>query len=354
MSSPDSILVVRLSSFGDVLLTIPAVKALREHYPRARLTWLVEGSVGELLSHQGFIDEVIRFPRGSIQGSMKRGNLSRATQEMGVFLKKLRSGKYDLIIDFHGIIKSALFSRLVRGKRMIGFGKTVAKEKRHLFYNENVENEDKRLHKVERNMLIPRYLGIESVIPEVQLEAPSDAASYIDQFIARERIASPVFAINPFSSKGSRFKRWDIERYGELIRRITSNGFGKAIILWGPGEKQEAKRLREFAGEGTFLSCPTDVPQLLALLRRVDMYIGGDTGMMHLAALAGIPVLAIFGPTDHKINGPYGTIHRIIRKELPCSPCKNKDCRERRCLRDISVDEVIEAVLEIHKKTKGN
>jgi len=354
MPSPDSILAIRLSSFGDVLMTIPAVKALKEYYPSARLTWLVEGSVGELLSHQAFIDEVIHFPRGSIQGSIKSGNLSRATKEMGIFLKKLRGGEYDLIIDFHGIIKSALFSKLVKGKRTIGFGKTVAKEKSHLFYDENVENESKRLHKVERNMLIPYRLGADSVIPEVRLEAPPDAVSYIDQFFTRERISSPVFAINPFSSKGSRFKRWDMERYGELIRRITGDNLGKAIILWGPGEKGEAKRLKEIAGEEAFLSCPTDVPQLLALLGRVDMYIGGDTGMMHLAALAGTPVLAIFGPTDHKINGPYGPSHRIIRKDLPCSPCKNKDCQERRCLKEITVDEVFKAALDLHKKNERN
>jgi heptosyltransferase I len=354
MSSPSSILAIRLSSFGDVLMTIPAVKALREHYPRARLTWLVEGSVGELLSHQGFIDEVIHFPRGTIQSSMKRGNLSRATKEMGIFLKKLRGEEYDLIIDFHGIIKSALFSKLVKGKRTIGFGKTVAKEKSHLFYDENVENENKRLHKVERNMLIPRHLGIDSDIPEIQLEAPPDAASYVEQFFTQERISSPAFVINPFSSKGSRFKRWDMDRYGELIRRITGDNLGKAIILWGPGEKGEAKRLKEISGEEAFLSCPTDVPQLLALLSRVAMYIGGDTGMMHLAALAGTPVLAIFGPTDHKVNGPYGPVHRIIRKDLPCSPCKNKDCQERRCLQEITVDEVFTTVLEMHKKNERN
>lgn len=277
-----------------------------------------------------------------------------ATKEMGIFLKKLRSGEYDLIIDFHGIIKSALFSKFVKGKRTIGFGKTVAKEKSHFFYGERVENQNKRLHKVERNMLIPSYLGTGNAIPEVKLEPPPDAELYIDQFFAREKIAPPVFAINPFSSKGSRFKRWDIERYGELIRRITSDNLGKVIILWGPGEKGEAKHLREIAGEEAFLSCPTDVPQLLALLSRADMYIGGDTGMMHLAALAGKPVLAIFGPTDHKINGPYGSIHRIIRKELPCSPCKNKDCKERRCLGEITVEEVFESVLEMHTKARGN
>lgn len=354
MSTPNSILAIRLSSFGDVLMTIPAVKALKEYYPHAHLTWLVEGSVGELLTHQGFIDEVIRFPRGSIQSAMKKGNLTSATKQTKCFLKKLRGGEYDLILDFHGIIKSALFSKMVKGKKIIGFGKTLAKEKSHLFYHECVECENKRLHKMERNMLIPRHIGVDMTIPAVKLESPPDAESYIDEFFTRERVVSPIFAINPFSSKGSAFKRWEMERYAELIRRITAENIGKVIILWGPGEKGEAQRLKKMAGEEALLSCSTDVPQLLALLHRVDMYVGGDTGMMHLAALAGTPVLAIFGPTDHKVNGPYGPIHRIIRKDLPCSPCRNKNCQERRCLTGIAVDEVLREVIELYEKIKGN
>ena len=139
MSTPDSILAIRLSSFGDVLMTIPAVKALKEHYPHAHLTWLVEGPVGELLANQGFIDEVIRFPRGSIQSSMKSGNLTRATKEMKSFLKKLRSGEYDLILDFHGIIKSALFSKLVREKERLALEKALQR-KRAIFFTMSVSN----------------------------------------------------------------------------------------------------------------------------------------------------------------------------------------------------------------------
>ena len=133
MSDPDKILVIRLSSLGDVLMTIPAVRAIKDAYPRAHLTWLVEGSVGELLAHQGFIDEVIRFPRGAIQRSMRAGNLGAAMREIGPFVGKLRETEYDLVLDFHGLMKSAIFTNLVRGKRKVGPDKTYAKEGSHLF-----------------------------------------------------------------------------------------------------------------------------------------------------------------------------------------------------------------------------
>lgn len=354
MAAPNKILVVRLSSLGDVLMTIPAVRAIKDAHPHAHLTWLVEGSVGELLSHQGFINEVIRFPRGAIERAVKAGDLAGAMREIGPFVGKLRENEYDLVLDFHGLMKSAVFTNLVRGKRKIGLDKTYAKEGSHLFYAEHVKGDDKRLHKVERNMLFPRHLGIQGPVPEVRLDESPEAEAYIRGFLARSCTARPVFAVNPFSSKGSRFKRWDMERYGDLITRITGEGLASVVILWGPGEKGEAEGLRTIAGNRAVLACPTDVPQLFSLLKRVDMYIGGDTGMMHLAALAGTTVLAIFGPTDHKINGPYGPRHRVIRKELLCSPCKNKRCRDRRCLTEITVDEVLAAARDMAKAAGRN
>jgi len=335
-------------------MTIPAVRAIKDAYPRAHLTWLVEGSVGELLAHQRFINEVIRFPRGAIQRSMRSGNLVAAMREIGPFMGKLRETEYDLVLDFHGLMKSAIFTNLVRGKRKVGLDKTYAKEGSHLFYAEHVKGDHKRLHKVDRNMLFPRHLGIEGPVPEVRLDVSPEAEAYIARFFTGAGREGPVFAVNPFSSTGSRFKRWDMERYGDLITGITEEGLASVMILWGPGEEEEAERLKSTAGNKAMLACPTNVPQLLSLLKRVDMYIGGDTGMMHLAALAGTPVLAIFGPTDHKINGPYGSFHRVVRRELACSPCKNKDCRDRRCLTEISVEEVLRAARDMAKAARKN
>jgi len=347
-------LVIRMSSLGDVLMSMPAVKALRQEFPEARISWLVEGSVGELLLHQPFIDRVIRFPRGSAVKALKKGDLGLARKEMGRFLRSLREDRYDMILDFHGIIKSTILSRYARGQKRIGFGKMYAKEKSHLFYDERVNGSDKRLHKVERNMLIPRHVGASGAVPELNLVAPPEAVAYIDHFLKSAGISSPFYAVNPFSSKGSAFKRWDISRYGELIRRIREKDHASIVILWGPGEEEEARALKEAAGEGVFLSCPTDVPELLALLKKTAMYIGGDTGVMHLAAFAGTPVVAVFGPTDVLVNGPYSPMSTVVRKDLPCSPCKNKKCETRLCLDKITVDDVYGAVSAMNERIKGN
>ena len=243
---------------------------------------------------------------------------------------------------------------LARGDRKIGFGKVYAKEKSHLFYNETVSGSDGRMHKVEKNMLIARYLGADGEIPEVRFTVPAEVETYIDTFFSEARISAPVFAVNPFSSSGSAYKRWDIKQYGALIKKIRDEIGAHVLILWGPGEKKEAEHLKQIAGNGVSLSCKTDVLQLFALLKKVGMYIGGDTGVMHLAVFADTPVVAIFGPTDVKINAPYGQGNIVVRKDLPCSPCKNKDCRDRKCVEAITVEDVFEAVAKMNKSVNGS
>jgi ADP-heptose:LPS heptosyltransferase len=258
-------------------------------------------------------------------------------------VRRLRAEEYDVVLDFHGIVKSALLTRCARAGRRIGFDRTIAKEASWLAYDERIAGPEKRLHKVRRNMLLSAHLGAQPA-SDIDLAAPAEAAAYIDRFLASHRLAPPFLAVNPFCSKGSAFKRWDLAGYGELIGRVGEETGATIMILWGPGEEAEARHLREMAQGRAVLACPTTVSQALALLKRTTLYIGGDTGVMHLAALARVPVVAIFGPTDHLVNGPYGDGHEIVRMGVSCSPCRDKECRERLCLKSITVDAVFQAV----------
>ena len=354
MSKLSNILIIRLSSLGDVLMTVPAVRGIRDKFPDAHISWLVEGPVGEFLACQDFIDEVIIFPRSDTVKGLKKGNMARAHKAMGPFLRDLRRRKYDLVVDFHGIAKSALFSMMAHGKKKIGFGDMFAKEKSHFFYHNRINGSDKRMHKVERNMLLANHLGYANSVPQVTLKTSDNAIEYIDNFFQQTGNTPPLFAVNPFSSKGTDFKRWPMERYAELIARIYHELREQTIILWGPGEEEEARRLKEMSGDGAYLACTTNIPQLFALLGKVRIYIGGDTGVMHLATAAGAQVIAIFGPTDFKINGPYGKEHAILREDVLCSPCKKRDCNDRQCLASITVEKVFEAVNATLKRSKTN
>ncbi len=352
MAIPTNILVIRLSSLGDVLLTMPAVQAVKRALPAAAVSWLVEGSVAGLLRHQHFVDRVIEFPRGTVNRDLSRLRLLSAGRELAAFSRSLRQEEFDLAMDFHGILKSAVLSRVARVARRIGFDRTFAKEASWLAYDETIGSPDKRVHKVRRHMLLASFLGVQGP-PEPALETSPESDAYVDRFLASIGIAGPVFAVNPFCSKGSEFKRWDLARYGAVMRQIGEEIGATMMILWGPGEEEEARQLREMGGGRAILACPTTVSQLLSLVKRTDLYIGGDTGVMHLAALAGIPVVAIFGPTDHLVNGPYGDGHTIVRKGVPCSPCRDKGCKSLECLRSISADDVCRAVMSAWGRVGG-
>lgn len=345
MAEPGNILVIRLSSLGDVLMTVPAVKALRRRYPGSRISWLVEGPVGELLARQDFIDHVIQFPRGRLQKALSRGNVPALCREAISFVRTLRDRRYDLITDFHGIFKSVVLGGLAQGTRKIGFGRTVAKEQSHIFYDERIENPNRAMHKVDRNLLLARALGVNGFTPSLCLAGADDADRYVGNFLADKRLSSPFFAMNPFSSPGTAFKRWFPDRYSLLAKRLHETYGAKSLILWGPGEEEEAREIALAAGEAALPACPTTVVQLFSLLQRSRMYIGGDTGVMHLAVAAGIPVLALFGPTDCSVNAPFGDLSVVVKKDMPCSPCKEKACASRRCMEAISVDDVYRQAL---------
>ena len=350
MQAISNILVIRLSSLGDVLMNLPAVKALKDARPDASVSWLVEGPVAELLSSQPFIDRVIPFPRSALQGSLREGKVLRVLALLAAFVRTLKDRRYDVIADFHGIAKSALLSRLARGQVRVGFDRQFAKEGSRHAYQRRISAPERRIHKVERNMLLARDLGANGAIPPVHLSVPEGAEAYIDAFFRTRAIASPVIVINPFCSRGSAYKRWDLANYGELIKKLKKTLGVTLMILWGPGEEDEARRLEEMAKGDAILACPTTVAQLAAILKRVNLYVGGDTGVMHLAVFAGIPVLAIFGPSDDRINRPFGEGHRVVRKNLECSPCRDKSCKERKCLTSITVDEVLSEALSLSKE----
>jgi heptosyltransferase I len=346
------ILVVRLTSLGDVLMSLPAVKAIKEGVPGARITWVVEGSVGELVSKQPFVDSVIQFPRSLLWASLRGGHVLTLWRQLKDFSANLRERRYDALLDFHGILKSVLLGSLARTGRKIGFSKRYAKEGSWLTYDEKVDAADTRLHKVERNMLLARHLGVNGPIPQVELSIPESADTYVADMFKREEIEGPVIALFPFCSKGSAFKRWDLANYAELLKLMRGSIQATVLILWGPGEEEEARQLRDMTGTGILCPDLLDVTQLCALLKKSDLYVGGDTGVMHLAAFAGTPVLAIFGPTDPKINAPYGEIHKIVRQDIPCSPCKDKECAERTCLRTITPAEVFAEVQPMWNRTR--
>lgn len=351
MGDSKKVLLVRLSSVGDVVLALPACYSLKRAFPSFKVHWVCESNVKDLLELCDFIDRVIEFPKIEILFFLREKRYGRAGELLKNFIRELRNEDYDVTVDLHGNLKSALISSFAKSRRLIGFSRPYAKEASFLLYKERVTGPP-IIHKTERFLLPMKYLGVNGEIREFDIPLKRDDLDYVERFLESENIKGPLVAINPFSSRKGMYKRWPMEYYRILVEMILSQSPLNVLILWGnKDEKKEAESLLRFFSGRVYLSCETKISQLLALLRKVDIHIGGDTASSHLCALLKKPQIVIFGPSDHRVNAPIGKNTWILRKDVGCNPCKVRDCKDRKCLNSIRPKEVFERLISLLEGT---
>jgi len=342
----ESLLVVRLSAMGDIIHTLPAVAALREAFPHATLGWLVEERWAELLC-------TLRYPRSGRRSphrplvdrvhsvntvEWRRTLFSFNTwQQMAVGLSELRGVRYDAAIDFQGAIRSALLARW-SGAPII-YGSAQPRENAaSMWYTRQILPSG--THVVEQALALARTV-IQQPARKSQLEFPVDPDA--EHKIAPLAANGQDFAIlNPGAGWGA--KQWPAERYGVVARELEKNGI-QSLVNYGPGEEALAAAV-EVASEGSARRISCSVSELIALTRRARLFIGGDTGPMHLAAALKIPVVAIFGPTNPARNGPFGTRSAVLRS--PSSTTSHARLRDpEQGLLEITPEEVAAAARQL-------
>jgi heptosyltransferase-1 len=307
------LLIVRLSAMGDIIHTLPAAAALRHAFPHATLGWLVEERWAELLC-------TLRYPRSGERspqrplidhlhavntGEWRRAPFSfNSWQQMAVSLSELRGIQYDAVIDFQGAIRSALLARWSGAP--IVYGSIQPRENAaSMFYTRKILPAG--IHVVEQALALAG--AAESTqTAEAKIEFPVDPDA--ESMITALTTGINAFAIlNPGAGWGA--KRWPAERYGQVAKELTNDGLC-SLVNYGPGEEDLAASV-EVASAGAARRVSCSVSELIALTRRARLFIGGDTGPMHMAAALKIPVVAIFGPTNPARNGPFGTQSIVLR-----------------------------------------
>lgn len=345
-----NILIVKTSAIGDVTHTLPALNALRRRYPGARITWLVEEAAAGLLVGHPALDRLLISRRKYWARELRRGP-RRAWAALGEawrFLRQLRDTRYDLLLDFQGLLKSGVLVALARAERKVGFGRGMAHaEGSWIFLNERVPAVDMNIHALDRELLLLKGIGVES--PEVVFSLPITDVhrQKIEKLLLEHGVdrSRPLLAINPQATWPT--KLWFPERFAELADRMVARGL--AVVFTGsPGDREEIGRIissthapvANLAGE-------TNLLELAALYEMAKVVVSTDTGPMHIAAATGTPVVAIFGATAPWRTGPWGEQHRVVRVEPACSPCLKKYCPTgRECMREITVEMVATAVEE--------
>ena len=340
-----NILIVKLSAIGDVIHTLPSLAALRKFYPEAHITWVVEEAAADLLKNHPLLNTVIISQRKSWLKDFQNGEVRRPLREIRSFLQELRARPYDLVIDFHGLLKSALIALLSGGKRKLGYDSL--QELSGLFYNEKIP-EDMNKHAVDRYLDFPRYLGAKIVNPEFPLPSDNAARARVQSTLEKHGLENKKFvAVNPVAYWET--KLWDNEKFARLADAIKSR-LNVEVVFTGSEKGSIEKIIRLTKSKAANLGGQTTLPELAYLYKKALLVITTDSGPMHLAAAVGTGVVALFGPTDPLRTGPYGEGHTIISTELTCSPCFLKKCPTKKCMQDISSEQVM-AVIE--ERLKG-
>ncbi len=330
------ILIVKMSALGDVVMTLPALRALKLRYPEAAIDWLVEEASSGLLMGLPDINKVLVSPRRALSGLVKSGKFIQAARLFLGFLRELRSVEYDAAIDLQGLFKSALWLRLARSKRRIGF--LGSREKTALFLNEKMPAYDPERHAALRYLDAAVYLGaaLPEPLPARYYSPPPEAAREAEIMLGD---AKDFIILNPGAKWES--KRWPLPHWQKLAALLAAQG--RSLVLTGGAEDRDVcAGIEKIVPQSKNLCGLTPLPVLAAVMEKSALIITADTGPMHLAAAVGARGLALFGPTKPGRTGPFGGRFTILQPEKSCLGCLKRAC-EKSCLEDLLPETVLAA-----------
>ena len=320
-------LIVRLGALGDIVHTVPAAAALRRAYPDARIDWVVDAR------HAGFADLVTCVDRVI--------RLEKATVNAWVDLvRRLRPYRYDVALDFQGLMKSAVLARASGASRVVGFSIWHLREKgARPFYSE-VDGGPHAAHVIRKNLSLLSTVGVSST--EIEFPLARSASAALDA-VRRDAGSAPFALLNPGAAWPN--KRWPAARFGEVAAFVREVRGLRPYVLWGPAEEALARDVVDASANTARLAPATTMADLLELSRAAALMVSGDTGPLHIAAAAGTPIVAIFGPTDAERNGPWSGDDVVVSRYGSCGCHYQRQCRQAHwCLDDVTVAEVTAAI----------
>lgn len=334
------LLLIRLREIGDVVFTTPAVRALRNRFPDAHITYIVEPAAAPVVARNPHIDELVVAPRGAgVSGWLADLALGR----------RLRAKAYDVAIDFHGGPRASLLTWLSGARERIGY--TIAG--RAWMYTRRVDRPRalRPRHSVENQWDLLAPLGIappdRTAFP-VEMPADAAAAAAVAERLARAGVSAADRLIVMHVSAGNPFRRWPLDRFVAVARALVARDPRRRVIVTaGPSERDAAERVID--GADAVRCGEFSLIELRALLDRAALYIGGDSGPLHIAATSRVPIVALYGPTLPERSAPWRdprwTAEAVEAGALPCRPCDQRVCApgDFRCLRWVEAEKVIEA-----------
>ena len=320
------ILIIKPSSLGDIVHSLPFLDAVKKCFPAADIHWVVARGLHPLLEGHPYIDRLWVINKDRWKRPLY---LNHTIREIIDLWKGLRAQKFDVSIDLSGLLRSGLISMASGARVRIGFKESD--EGSPFFYTHKVKG-SMEIHAIDRYLEIAAFLGCD--VSRIHYpfapypESPPTSLSLPDNYI----VMAP--------SAGKDANRWPAEKFGQLAARLPL----PTMIISSQADAALAAEVENAAqGNAVSLAGRTGLKELIAVIKNASFFISNDTGPMHIAAALEIPVFAIFGPANPVRTGPYGSIHTIISEDLDCAPCyAHQPCKKYdwRCMRDLTVDKV--------------
>jgi lipopolysaccharide heptosyltransferase I len=343
-ASPRQFLIVRLSSVGDIVHALPAAAALAESFPQAEVHWVVEKHHAMLLEGNPHVHHIVAL---DTLGWRRHLSSSATWQELRSGVSDLRHTRYTAALDFQGLWKSAVVAWLSRAQERIGFAERWMREpSAAILYTQRVAPPE-HVHVVEENLALVERLGART--QHWRFPLPHNEKD--DAWVGGQLTAMDVenfIIINP--GGGWRAKCWAPANYAELVRQLAAARQEQIILTGSPSEEPMIRDIADTASTGRARYLATTIVQFIALARRACLFIGGDTGPLHLAAAAGTPVVGIYGPTDPARNGPFAADDIALYNHGPVNHTRRGDLAY---LPGISVASVMAAVQERMARAHG-
>ncbi len=344
-----SILIIRPSAIGDIVMASPMIRTLRAAYPKARLVWLAEPQVVELLRHHPDLDEVIVWPKNRWRQLLREGKLLSLRREVAGLRHELRRCRFDLALDAVGLLKSRLIAKLSGARERIGF---VSREPGGFLMSKVIPRGPSSKAMSSEYRFMMEHLGLDpgEFRPSLVLAGEDEAAAArLRQARGLDRYA----VLLPFTTRPQ--KHWFEERWADLARRVRERFDLVPLLLGGPADLAASRRIVQMSGTAIEnLTGETTIAQTAALVRHSSLAIGVDTGLTHMGTAFRRPTIALFGATCPYLETPSPQT-RVLYHPHPCSPCKRSPtcAGDFTCMQAITVDEVLQTAASLLAREGG-
>jgi ADP-heptose:LPS heptosyltransferase len=289
-----------------VVRALPALHALRDRHPHAQIDWAVEPKSADVLTGHPCLDQVLVFERSQDW----RGTLAAFRR----FCAQLRANRYDIAIDFHGLLKSGLMLRATKAKERYAFAAPRAQEFSHFFANHTVQLLSQRMNRIEENLELCKVLDARSHALDVSIDVPDDAQEQVDAYF-EDTFHSAKRHVLIHVPVDREEKQWPLEHFAALSDLLMADGRFEVLFTWGPGQLPIVERTANMCLRPPFIAPETpELKHFAWLAWRSDIFFGGDTGPMHIASAMGTPVVAVFGGTDPAKHAPLRHPSTVLYK----------------------------------------